>query len=80
MSTSWMSKTSSEVLNFVFKQMTGEHDEQASSSLDVLSKGNVWIKDLPTNNVEPIEESFRARKITRNVGVFIYLFFHFCTT
>ena len=61
MSTSWMSKTSSEVLNFVFKQMTGEHDGQASSSFDVLSKGNVWIKDLPTNSVEPIEESFGAR-------------------
>ncbi|XP_022784274.1 daple-like protein [Stylophora pistillata] len=56
MSTSWIS--------FLYKHITGEEEnERASSSLDVLSKANIWIKDLPTNNLEPLEESFGARRM-----------------
>nr|XP_058941291.1 centromere protein F-like [Pocillopora verrucosa] len=58
MSTSW--------INYVYKQFTGEEDnERATSSLDVLSKANIWFSDLPTNNLGPIEESFGARKMTK---------------
>ncbi|PFX34495.1 hypothetical protein AWC38_SpisGene576 [Stylophora pistillata] len=57
MSTSW--------INFLYKHITEEEEnERTSSSLDVLSKANIWIKDLPTNNLEPIEESFGARRMT----------------
>ena len=61
MSTSW--------INYVYKQFTGEEDnERATSSLDVLSKANIWFSDLRTNNLGPIEESFGARKMTKKVG------------
>ena len=73
METSWLSKTSSGVLNYLYKQITGEKDEEDSvrppSSLDVLSKANVWITDLPTNNYEPLEVSYGARRPAKKVGV-----------
>ena len=69
MSTSW--------INYVYKQFTGEEDnERATSSLDVLSKANVWFTDLPTNNLDPMEESFGARKMTKKVDAYLtFLFF-----
>ena len=68
MSTSW--------INFLYKHITEEEEnERTSSSLDVLSKANIWIKDLPTNNLEPLEESFGARRMKMKVGFYLLLLF-----
>lgn len=70
MDTSWLSNTSSGVFNYLYKHITGEDDSaRPSSSLDVLSKANVWITDLPTNNYEPLEASHGARRPAKKVGV-----------
>lgn len=70
MGTSWLSSTSSGVFNFLHKHITGEDDSvRPSSSLDVFSKANVWITDLPTNNYEPLEASHGERRPAKKVGV-----------
>lgn len=77
MDTSWFSKTSGGVFNYLYKQITGDDEEEESlrpsSSLDVLSKANVWITDLPTNNYEPLEASYGARRPAKKVGVSFFL-------
>ncbi|KAJ7391751.1 hypothetical protein OS493_016037 [Desmophyllum pertusum] len=67
MDTSWLSTTSSGVFNYVYKHITGDEDESPgpSSSLEVLSKANVWITDLPTNNYEPLEVSHGKRRAAK---------------
>lgn len=75
MDTSWLSNTSSGVFNNLYARITGEDDSvRPSSSLDVLSKANVWITDLPTNNYEPLETSHGARRPAKKVGVSFFLF------
>ena len=70
MSTSWLSSTTSGVFNYLYKHVTGEDNSvRPSSSLDVLSKANVWITDLPTNNYEPLETSHGAWRLAKKVGV-----------
>ena len=70
MDTSWLSSTSSGVFNYLYKHITGDDESvRPSSSLDVLSKANVWITDLPTNNYEPLEASHGARRSPKKVGV-----------
>lgn len=79
MDTSWLSTTSSGVFNYVYKHITGDEDESPgpSSSLEVLSKANVWITDLPTNNYEPLEVSHGKRRAAKKVGV-VLLFVFVC--
>ena len=76
MDTSWLSNTSSGVFNYLYKHITGEDDSaRPPSSLDVLSKANVWITDLPTNNYEPLEASHGARRQAKKVGVSFFFEF-----
>ena len=71
MDSSWFSKTSGGVFSYLYKHITGEEDDspRPSSSLQVLSKANVWITDLPTNNYEPLEASHGTRRQDKKVGV-----------
>lgn len=73
MDASWLSSTSSGVFNYLYKHITGEDDNvRQPSSLDVLSKANVWITDLPTNNYEPLEASHGAWRPAKKVGVSLF--------
>lgn len=77
MDTSWLSRASSGVCNYLYKHITGDDDDESesvrpSSSLDVLSKANVWITDLPTNNYEPLEASYGERRPPKKVGVSLF--------
>ena len=74
MDSSWLSETSSEIVNYLYEHMTPTGDEetagaQACSSLQALSKG-FWITDLPTNDYEPLENS----PLAKEVSVFFFLF------
>ena len=74
MDSSWLSETSSEIVNYLYEHMTPAGDEetagaQACSSLQALSKG-FWITDLPTNDYEPLENS----PVAKEVSVFFFLF------
>ena len=73
MDSSWLSETSSEIVNYLYEHITPSGDEQtagtqALSSLRALSKG-FWITDLPTNDYEPIENS----PVAKEVSVFCFL-------
>lgn len=75
MDSSWLSETSSEIVNYLYEHITPSGDEetaevQASSSLRALSKG-FWITDLPTNDYEPLENS----PVAKEVSVFFFLLF-----
>ena len=75
MDSSWLSETSSEIVNYLYEQITPSGNEdtagtQASSSLQALSKG-FWITDLPTNDYEPLENS----PVAKEVSVFFFLIF-----
>lgn len=76
MDSSWLSETSSEVINYLSQTITRSGDEEtagahASSSLRTLSKG-FWITDLPTNDYEPLENS----PVAKEVSVFSFLLFY----
>ena len=77
MDSSWLSKTSGGVFSYIYKRITGEEEDspRPSSSLEVLSKANVWITDLPTNNYEPLEASHGTRRQAKKVGVSFLLTF-----
>ena len=63
MDTSWLSETSSEMLNYFYEQITGDEEiPKLSNSLSALSKG-VWITDLPMNDYEPLENSPVAKQV-----------------
>ena len=69
MDTKWISSTTSGVFSYFKNQITGEHERPpAYSSRNALCKG-MWVKDLPTNNYEPIEDSHGARAMAKKVGV-----------
>ena len=75
MDTSWLSETSSGIVNYFYERITPSGDEEtagakASSSLRALSKG-FWITDLPTNDYEPLENS----PVAKEVRVFFFLLF-----
>lgn len=75
MDSSWLSETSSEIVNYLYEHITPSGDEetagvQASSSLRALSKG-FWITDLPINDYEPLENS----PVAKEVSVFFFLLF-----
>jgi len=68
MDSSWLSETSSEIVNFLYEHITPSGDRettgaQVSSSLQALSKG-FWITDLPTNDFEPLENSPMAKEVS----------------
>ena len=69
MDSSWLSETSSEIVNYLYEHITTRGDEetaraQASSSLQAaLSKG-IWITDLPANDFEPLENSPMAKEVS----------------
>ena len=69
MDSSWLSETSSEIVNYLYEHITPRGDEetaraQASSSLQAaLSKG-IWITDLPANDFEPLENSPMAKEVS----------------
>ena len=68
----WISKTTSGVFSYLYNQITGVDDTARTySSRSALSKG-VWIKDLPTNNYEPLEASHGARAMAKKVGVYLF--------
>ena len=68
----WISKTTSGVFSYLYNQITGEDDTARTySSRSALSKG-VWVKDLPTNNYEPLEVSHGARAMAKKVGVYLF--------
>ena len=71
---SWLSKTSSERVNYLNKHITPSGEEktaraQACSSLQALSKG-FWITDLPTHDYE----SFKNSPVAKEVSAFFFLF------
>ena len=74
MDSSWLSETSSEIVNYLYEHITPSGDEETAgaqtfSSLQALSKG-FWITDLPTNDYEPLENS----PVAKEVSVFFFLF------
>ena len=74
MDSSWLSETSSEIVNYLYEHITPSGDKEtagarAFSSLQALSKG-FWITNLPTNDYEPLENS----PVAKEVSVFLCSF------